>query len=246
MVNGIFAADLALYAILFPLTIYNFWTHRWTGFLTWWYLSIFCGIRIAAGALGISQSDSLVANILIGIGTSPLILTVDGLIHEARTYRNPHNNKWISWGVIYIVTGLSAAGVGLTVSGAMQIYRGHPKSNSVAHWEAGTALMVVLWVFEVFWALYSVLPSQGLKKAPRYRDETILLYASMIALIFVGIRVIYALVAVASQRRDLSPVYGTTAVRVVLVFLPEAFSTLVIISAGLMTRPRQGPGPVEA
>ncbi|KAL2825193.1 hypothetical protein BDW59DRAFT_161908 [Aspergillus cavernicola] len=240
MVNGVLAADLVLYAVLFPLSVYNFITHRWTGVLAWYYLSFFCGLRVVSGALGVSSDDSLVANILIGVGTSPLILAVDGLIHEARAYRNPNQKKWLGWGVIYIVTGVVAVGVALSVTGALQIYRGHPKSNSYTHWEAGTALMVVVWVLEVLWASFSLLSSQALREAPRYRDGTILLYSSMIALIFLGIRVIYALIAVCTQRRDLSPVYGTTAVRVVLMFLPEAFSVLVIIFAGFMTGRRSG------
>lgn len=60
----------------------------------------------------------------------------------------------------------------------------------------------------------------------------------MVALVFVGIRVIYALVATASQRRDLSPVHGDTAVRAVLMFLPEAIATVFIIVTGFITRKR--------
>jgi tellurite resistance protein TehA-like permease len=89
MVNGIFAADLALYLVLFPLAVYNFWTHRWVGCLAWYYMGTFCALRIVAGALGVSHDDSIVANIFIGIGTSPLVLTIDGLVHEgyARSYQ---------------------------------------------------------------------------------------------------------------------------------------------------------------
>ncbi|KAL3449770.1 hypothetical protein BJX65DRAFT_271860 [Aspergillus insuetus] len=238
MVNGIFAADLALYLVLFPLAVYNFWTHRWVGCLAWYYMGTFCALRIVAGALGVSHYDSIVANILIGIGTSPLVLTIDGLVHEGRVYRNPYKKQWLGWLVIYIVTGLMAAGIALTVTGALDIYRGHAKSNSLTHWEAGSALIVVGWAVELGWTFFSLLPCQGRRDAPRYRDGTPLLYASALALIFVGVRVIYALVSVCTQRRDLSTVYGTTAVRVVLMFLPEALSAIIIIYAGLRTSRR--------
>lgn len=91
MVNGIFAAELALYLPLFPLTVYNFWTHRWAGCLGWYYLALFCGLRIAAGGIGVSNDDSIVASILIGIGTSPLILAVDGLVHEAYVHQTSYS-----------------------------------------------------------------------------------------------------------------------------------------------------------
>ncbi|KAL4920134.1 hypothetical protein BDW62DRAFT_177702 [Aspergillus aurantiobrunneus] len=244
MVDGIFAADLAIYLVLFPLTVYNFWTHRWSGFLAWYYLAAFCGLRIAAGGLGVSQGDSLVASILVGIGTSPLIMSIDGLVHEARTHRNPYekSSKWLGCGFIYIISGLMAAAIALTVTGAMDIYQGHPKPSSLTHWKTGSALMVVAWVLEVAWACFSLLPSQARRDAPQYRQGTMLLYGTMIALVFAGIRVIYALVATASQRKDLSPVSGTTAVRVVLMFLPEVFTTIVIIVSGFLARPR----PVKA
>ncbi|KAL4953705.1 hypothetical protein BDW69DRAFT_151880 [Aspergillus filifer] len=237
MVNGIFAAELALYLVLLPPTIYNFWTHRWSGFLAWYGLALFCGIRIAAGAIGVTDSDSITASILIGIGTSPLILSVDGLVHEARIHRNPYqkSSKYAGWAVIYIITGLMAAAIALTVTGAMDIYRGDPKPNSVTHWKAGSALMVVAWFLEVAWASFSLLPSQADPAAPNYRMGSTLLHGSLVALIFVGIRAIYALVATATQRTNLSPVYGTTAVRVVLMFLPEAIAAIVILVSGFVS-----------
>ena len=190
MVNGIFAAELALYLVLLPPTIYNFWSHRWSGFLAWYGLALFCGIRIAAGAIGVTDNDSITASILIGIGTSPLILSVDGLVHEAyalpfiqsslqarltymisRTHRNPYqkSSKYAGWAVIYIITGLMAAAIALTVTGAMDIYKGDPKPNSVTHWKAGSALIVVAWFLEVAWASFSLLPSQADPAAPSYR-----------------------------------------------------------------------------
>ncbi|KAL4910004.1 hypothetical protein BDW74DRAFT_46624 [Aspergillus multicolor] len=237
MVNGIYVADLVLYIPLFPLVVYNFYTHRWTGFLAWYGLGIFCGIRIAAGAIGVSNDQSIAANILIGIGTSPLILSIDGLVHEARTHRNPTQarSKYIGWAIIYTITALTAAAIALTVTGAMDIYRGTPKLHSIAHWKAGSALMVVAWVLEVFWAAFSLLPSQGRRVAPRFRQGTLLLYGTLIALVPLGVRVVYALVATVSQRKDLSTVSGTAAVRVVLMFLPEALTAIVIVVFGFLT-----------
>jgi len=91
MVNGVYVAGLVLYMVLLPLTIYNFWTHRQAGLLAWYYLAAFCVLRIVGGALGTSQGDSLAASILIGVGTSPLLLSVDGLVHEAYVHQNLTN-----------------------------------------------------------------------------------------------------------------------------------------------------------
>ncbi|KKK22786.1 hypothetical protein P175DRAFT_0483191 [Aspergillus ochraceoroseus IBT 24754] len=236
--NWLFVADLVLYIILLPLTVYNLWTHLWAGFLAWYYLGVFCAVRVIAGGLGAGNSDTMVASILIGVGTSPLILTVDGLVHEARVLRNPTANPWIGWGFVALVTGVSGAGVGLSVSGALDIYNGHPKPNSLGHWQAGAALFVAAWALEVIWALLSLLPFNRARDAPRGRDGTLLLHASFVALVFIGIRVIYTLIFVCTQRMDLSPITGTTAVRAVLIFLPEALAALMITIAGLKSRNR--------
>ncbi|KAL4870058.1 hypothetical protein BDV12DRAFT_65264 [Aspergillus spectabilis] len=142
---------------------------------------------------------------------------------KSRTYRNPtlsqKHTKYLNWFVIYIMTGLMAAAIAPTVTGALDIYHGHPKPNILAHWKAGATPMAVVRVLEVLWALFSLLPCQCWREAPRFRQGSLLLYGSLVALVFVGIRVTYALVAVCTQRRDLSPVYRTAAVRVVLMFL---------------------------
>lgn len=83
MVKGVYVAGLVLYLAVLPLAIYNFWIHRWAGLLAWYYLTAFCILRIVAGALGTSQGDSLAASTLVGVGASPLLLSVDGLVHEA-------------------------------------------------------------------------------------------------------------------------------------------------------------------
>jgi hypothetical protein len=62
------------------------------------------------------------------------------------------------------------------------------------------------------------------------------LIAVAIGLIFVGIRVIYTLVALTSNDADLNPITGTVAIRVVLSFLPELIAVLVYMVAGFLTR----------
>jgi hypothetical protein len=87
--NGIFPTDLAVYLLLTPIVIYIFLCHRWTGFLPWYYLTVFCFARIIGGGLGIHDSNGLPANIIQSVGLTPLILAIDGLIHEAYVLHFP-------------------------------------------------------------------------------------------------------------------------------------------------------------
>ncbi|CAL5873081.1 uncharacterized protein PFLUO_LOCUS7350 [Penicillium psychrofluorescens] len=234
--NGIFPADLAVYLLLIPVVIYVFICHRWSGFLPWYYLTVFCFARMIGGALGVHDSNGLAANIIQSVGLTPLILAVDGLIHEGRTHRNPSHGRVVGLCVVIGTTGLMAAALALTITGSLDIYEGHPKPDSLTHWKAGVALIVVTWVFQIFWGLFSLLHFQGKMDAPGYRGGTALLQGALVSLIFIGIRVIYNMVMVATQDKDLSPIHGTIAVRVLLLFLPEVLAAFTMIFVGLRTR----------
>ncbi|KAF7592263.1 hypothetical protein BBP40_000465 [Aspergillus hancockii] len=197
---------------------------------------MFCLIRIIGGAIGVADSTSIAANVISGIGISPLLLAIDGLLHEARYYRHPEHNILHGRIVIIAITSLMGAGLGLSISASLKIYQGQELPKDLMHWKVGMVLIAVVWAIEVLWALFSLLPSQRQKDAAGYKAGTKLLYGALGAIVFAGVRVIYNLIAVMTQRKDLSSVSGTIAVRVVLIFLPEALAALSMIAAGLWTR----------
>lgn len=81
--NGLFPADLAVYLFLTSFVLYVYWSHRWVGWMPWTNLLVFCIVRIVGGATGVKDSTSIAANVISGIGMSPLLLAIDGLLHEA-------------------------------------------------------------------------------------------------------------------------------------------------------------------
>ncbi|BAE64627.1 unnamed protein product [Aspergillus oryzae RIB40] len=234
--NGLFPADLAVYLFLTPFVLYVYWSHRWVGWMPWTNLLVFCIVRIVGGATGVKDSTSIAANVISGIGMSPLLLAIDGLLHEARYYRHPEHSVLLSRIVIVAITGLMGAGLGLSIGGSLQVYQGKGTSSDLLHWKVGSGLVVAVWETEVVWAIFSLLPSQCKKDAPGFKDGTKLIYGALGAIVFAGVRVIDNLVGVCTQRKDLSTVFGSTAVRVVLVFLPELLAALSMIVAGLSSR----------
>lgn len=99
---------------------------------------------------------------------------------KSRAYRNPNQNisKWLGWGFTYIITALMAAAIALTATGAMDVYKGHPRPNptGLSHWKLGSALMIVAWVLEVAWTCFSLLPSQARRNAPAYWQGTVVCF----------------------------------------------------------------------
>jgi hypothetical protein len=58
----------------------------------------------------------------------------------------------------------------------------------------------------------------------------------LLATVFVGIRVLYGLIAESTQKRKLNPVTGSLAIRTVLELLPELITTLILVFVGFRTR----------
>jgi len=81
------AAQLAIYLILVIPSIYALWKHSWHGLLGWGYLFAFCSLRIIGSALQVSNekhgTTNSTAQIISGVGLSPLVLAFIGILHES-------------------------------------------------------------------------------------------------------------------------------------------------------------------
>ena len=87
--ENIAIAEVAVYVVFIIPAIYVCIRHGFVRQLGWLYLVIFCGLRIAAGIMGIeyakhplSRSDATWSAILGSIGLSPLLLAEIGLLER--------------------------------------------------------------------------------------------------------------------------------------------------------------------
>ena len=74
---------LVIYSIVAIPMIYNLIVHGKYGILGWAYLLAFCVLRMTGAGLQLSNPSSSTAEVLVGIGVSPLILAVLGILHES-------------------------------------------------------------------------------------------------------------------------------------------------------------------
>ena len=81
--NSLAAAYLTIYLLLLPPTLYTLLRHGRHGILGWGYLLGFSVLRITGAGLQLSSSDSKTAAVINGVGLSPLLLAVLGVLHEA-------------------------------------------------------------------------------------------------------------------------------------------------------------------
>ena len=88
MADHLATATLIIYAILLQPTLYCFWAHGRHGFLGWFYLQIFCLLRIVGNAVELHAATNLNpksshVQLINNIGLSPLLLATAGILHEA-------------------------------------------------------------------------------------------------------------------------------------------------------------------
>lgn len=82
MADGLSAATLAIYIVLFIPIVYILIKHGRQGLLGWLFLAIFCTIRIIGSGLAVSNTSGA-ASIVSNIGLSPLLFATGWILRES-------------------------------------------------------------------------------------------------------------------------------------------------------------------
>ena len=90
----------------------------------------------------------------------------------------------LGWSVVIGTTGTMGAAMALSIIGALDIYEGTAKSDSYALWKAGSALVVLIWVFQLFWSTISIFPRKEVTYAPTFQGSTAVCIPEAIYLCF--------------------------------------------------------------
>jgi len=233
--NSLSTASLAIYAVLSLPVFYILVKHWRQGLLGWLFLFIFCTIRLIGGALSLNSVSST-GSLLSSVGLSPLLLATSGILHEARIYRIPYLNRKVEWIYILLFHLLVVAGVVMVAMGASDLQSKDPKPSDETIIKVGVSILTVSWLVLVAWSSATLVSNRHIKTAVAHREGTVLFNSVCFALGFVGVRVVYSLVAFITGAAYLNPVTGSIAARVLLGFLPELIATLAFIAAGIKTR----------
>ena len=180
-VNALSAASLVIYVVLLQPTLYILYRHGWPGFLGWFYLQLFCVLRIVGNGLslntpldpttlaGSSGSSSITIPIVNNIGLSPLLLATAGILHEARRARRApggeggaRSNKF-EWRLVIQYHLLVSGALGLIVAGVVLLQSGNGENLDTAAslMKVGSAIVLLCWVLLAVWAGVSLMGSRG-------------------------------------------------------------------------------------
>jgi len=230
------AAELAIYLVALPPTIWLLFKHGRRAFLAYLYLTIFETLRIVAGALQISAHNehkfSASGAILDSVGLSPLLLASAGFLHELKGYRTTTTSEkqlvFIEVAVIHFgaMTGVALAAVGasnLTKAGATEA-----DINS-AHrlQEIGSVILLITWAVLGYlsFQLY-----RSLGATEKFGNLMVAAYP------FVGIRAVYSVVYAFDHSPAVNPITGGFAIKFILIFLVQLITVMLLLSVGFLTR----------
>ncbi|KAK9576608.1 hypothetical protein V6Z92_009872 [Aspergillus fumigatus] len=186
-------AQLAIYSVLVCPALYLTLCHRRNGVLGWGYLMVFCILRITGGALSIHSSGSG-AKIISSVGISPMLLALDGILHEARVYRSRNLNKRLKYTFMAFVHVVVATGVAMVGTGASSLAGKNPEASDQTNLDVGMALLEACWATLTVWALWT-LKDCSEKTVLGVMEGNMLLRGVLLATAFIGIRVTYGLIA---------------------------------------------------
>jgi len=167
-------AYIVLYALLAQPTLFVWIKHGRPGFLGWYLLLAFCLVRIIGPALSLTNPTSMPAMILSGVGLSPLMIAIIGIMHESNHYIAGKKLWYLGLGpYINIHLGIGAASA-LIVVGKINL-------GLAVLVKVGVALIAATWVvFAVYGYLsylepkeddgaYGVCPTPPLPVAERHQ-----------------------------------------------------------------------------
>ncbi|KAJ5587013.1 P-loop containing nucleoside triphosphate hydrolase protein [Penicillium hispanicum] len=217
-------AEIAFYAIASLPAFYCFFKHGKHGLVGWLYVIAMCGLRLVGNgmayhALATTGKPNVAASIISGIGLSPLVLAALGILKEANTSIQHTLSPFLSAPGMLIPHLVLGAGIGLAAA----------SSHKTSLLKVGMIIFALGWLIVVGLVLLSFKAGAHNRRAD---GEKKLLFALMIAMPLIGVRIIYA-VAVAFVDGNASG--GSLAVRVIFGTIPEFLIMIDYLSAGLIT-----------
>ncbi|KAL0942077.1 uncharacterized protein CTRU02_204840 [Colletotrichum truncatum] len=238
-------AVLVIFIILSLPTFFILWRHgkRGSAYLGWGYLLLFCSLKVISSGLGLADSQSPGSIVVSSIGLSPLLLSLAGILHEARFYHGIPENRHSSHREKRLTTlhhSLTMLGVVLVAIGMSKL-AGNTSEDVVAQgWKLAKVGGVILFLSWLSLAAATTLSAFAgylrIDSHPQKNVSRLLLIGVLVSLPLVGVRVIATLAYLVTQERSLSAVTGSIGVRIGLYLFEEVAATLILIFAGICTR----------
>jgi hypothetical protein len=256
--SNLYIAELALYLVILPLTVYLGYRHGRHGLLGYLYLNVFCVVRIVADIVSLLPANQdatrpqLSTAVLSSVGLSPIMLALIGFIHEAHVYLVTANHsvpqarktkRWL-WFAQLQFHAIAILGMVLVIIGSINLVSSTTpltaaQTNRNDKLRSAGALILLL-----FWAVLGQYSLYVMHLARRIRPTSIgsvavgqLTRCIILAVPFVGLRCIYSVLYTFKHTEStLNPFTGALWVKVVFVVLAPLGAVLGMSVGGWLSR----------
>ncbi|KAL6713245.1 hypothetical protein ACLMJK_009366 [Lecanora helva] len=232
--ENIAIAEVAVYSIFIFPAIYVCIRHGYIRQLGWLYLVIFCGLRIAAGIMGIefakhpdSRTDGTWSAILGSIGLSPLLLVGIGLLERINGFLNGKKAIMLALRLLHIpiILGLIVAIIG---GNKISSTNTDTQNDGQTYEKAGGILLLVSYL--VFLGL-AILTMAELNNLPP--GEKRILFAVLASLPLIAVRLLYSLLADFKNDDTFNILAGNVTVQLCMAIIEEMICVAIFLASGI-------------
>ncbi|KIW10815.1 hypothetical protein PV08_10114 [Exophiala spinifera] len=239
-VDALSTAKLVVYSIFVQFAVFCFFKHRRLGLLGWWYVNLFCVLRIVTGAIGVhGDKNGETVTILNSIGISPLLLALSGLVHEVKRATNKRSQSKFDPIFELLFHGIVLAGMALIIVAIINLEDNDNISSSKTKLDVGSAISCVAYGLLVAWTVSLLVqsrqPPQNVDAiVVRYRN--VLLFACFLSLPLLAIRIGWGVAYLQLKINHPGSGFLTSlAITVCLSVVPEMLIIAVVLAAGVFT-----------
>lgn len=252
--SDLYIAEVIVYLLIFPLTLYLGYRHGSAGFLGYFYLNLTCGVRIAADIVSLLPANrdathpTISSAILSSIGLSPLLLALSGFLHEVHvrlvdfthTAREAKGKKRWLWFVQIQIHGVSVLGMVLAIIGSVKLISSGETltttevNNAEKLRSAGAVLLLVTCACLGQYALYLFHLARNINAG--LSGSNVLeqmAYWVFMAMPFAGLRCVFTVIYTFDRHdSELNPMTGALWVKVVFVVLASLGAVIGMCMSG--------------
>lgn len=249
--EGVAIGEIAVYSPLILAAIFVAFRQSFFKQIGWVYVVVFCGLRLASGALGIlstnhptNQSDAAWTAILGSIGLSPLLLACLGLLKRVSVLRLLGNyrckikvlmsnrNDFLRPGS-FIILVLRLVHIPCLIALILGIIGGtdleHPdeQDKGYKYLKASAIVFLLTYLATLALALLTVPEFSRMK-----RGEVGIMLAVLASLPFLAVRVLYSLLADFKHDSTFNIIDGNVWVQLAMALIMELIVAIMYILAG--------------
>ncbi|KAH8885003.1 hypothetical protein GQ53DRAFT_879293 [Thozetella sp. PMI_491] len=234
-------ADLVIYAILLPPTLWITWKHGKAGMVCWPIFLSYFGLRFVSDIYQIMHRNEPQQYNTVIIMTNAgslacLSLTIIGLVYEANIILPLPPKSWTEKIILGVTHLANTGGIGVATYGGAPSPTGQGGVVAENLNQIGNCLMLfvmfaICWWMWPTWRRVSSVPTH-----PNYRSARWLLYTAGAAMPFHLVRLAYNTTYAFLRVSSLDPVTGSFATRLILLFFMQLGVALPAIAGGWMSK----------